>query len=73
MTEGVVAERVVAPGSKSERRAVVLETPDGDLVLRRRGANPFKDPELEALVGRRIRAAGDVRGNTLIMDGWEEL
>jgi hypothetical protein len=71
--EGLVAERVVAPGSKSERRAVVLETADGELVLRRRGANPFKDPELDALVGRRIRADGDVRGHTLIMDAWEEI
>lgn len=73
MREGLVAERVVAPGSKSERRAVVLETADGELVLRRRGANPFKDPELDALVGRRIRADGDVRGHTLIMDAWEEI
>ena len=74
MTEGTVARRLVAPGSKSEREAIVLETTGGEeLILRRQGGNPFRDPELERLVGRRIRADGTVHGQTLIMTGWEEL
>ena len=73
MTEGTVARRVVAPGSKSERQAIVLETSEGELVLRRQGANPFHDPELERLVGHRVRAEGKVHGHTLIMTAWEEV
>jgi hypothetical protein len=71
--EGTVAKRVVAPGSKSEREAVVLETGQGEYVLRREGGNPFRDPELERLVGKRIRAVGRQRQQTLVMNSWEEL
>jgi hypothetical protein len=71
--EGTVAKRLVAPGSKSEREAVVLETSHGEYVLRREGGNPFRDPELEQLVGKRIRAVGRERQHTLVMDHWEEL
>jgi hypothetical protein len=69
--EGTVTRRLVAPGSKSEREAVVLDTGARTLVLRRRGGNAFADPELDALVGRRIRARGTEHGGTLLMDGWE--
>jgi hypothetical protein len=71
--EGTVKKRLVAPGSKSEREAVVLETDEGHFVLRRQGANPFQDPELEGLVGKRIRAEGSEQGRTLVMDLWDEL
>jgi len=73
VTEGTVARRLVAPGSKSEREAVVLESEEGDLILRREGGNPFRDPELERLVGRRIRAQGRRHGQTLVMSEWEEI
>ena len=63
---GLVIRRVVAVGSKSERDAVVLVTDDGEYVLRRRGANPFVDPELDALVGKTVRCTGELRGSTLI-------
>lgn len=54
-------ERVDA-GSKSERLAVRLVVADGDrVVLRRAGANPFRDPELEALEGRVLIVEGERR------------
>ena len=51
----------------------MLETSEGEYVLRREGGNPFRDPELEQLVGKRIRAVGRERQHTLVMDHWEEL
>ena len=71
--EGTVTRQSVAEGSKSERDAVVLETGQGQLILRRQGGNPFQDPELDGLVGKRIRAEGDEHAGTLIMERWEEL
>jgi hypothetical protein len=71
--EGTVERKTVAAGSKSERDAVVLTTPEGQLVLRRRGGHPFADPELDALVGKRIRAHGDEHGQTMVMESWEEV
>lgn len=71
--EGTVSREAVAEGSKSERDAVVLATDQGQLILRRQGGNPFQDPELDDLVGKRIRAEGDEHGGTLIMESWEEL
>lgn len=71
--EGTVERKPVAAGSKSERDAVVLTTADGQLVLRRRGGHPFADPELDALVGKRIRAHGAEHGQTMIMESWEEV
>lgn len=71
--EGTVERRTVAAGSKSEREAVVLSTPSGELVLRRQGGHAFADPELDALVGKRIRAQGSEHAQALIMEAWEEI
>jgi hypothetical protein len=71
--EGIVRKRLIAPGSKSERQGVVLETEEGSLLLRREGGNPFHDPELERLVGKRIRAEGSEHGHTLVVTLWDEL
>lgn len=71
--EGRVVRKRVGKGSKSDHSAVVLETEDSDLVLRRRGGNAFRDPQLEELVGRRIRGTGRRSGSTLILTEWEEL
>jgi len=68
---GAVIRRAVAKGSKSEHEAVVLRTPEGDeYVLRRRGGNAFRDPELDNLVGSSISADGLVAGQTFIMHSW---
>jgi hypothetical protein len=70
--EGIVRRKPVAPGSKSEHDAVVLVTGDDELLLRRSGGNPFADPELDALVGRRLRCRGTLHGSTLILEEWDE-
>ncbi len=70
---GRVERRPVAPGSKSERLAVVLVTQEGAVyVLRRLGGNPFKDPQMEALVGKAISGEGNLTGNTFILERWRE-
>jgi len=71
--EGRVVRKRVGEGSKNEHSAVVLETADNDLVLRRQGGNAFRDPLLEELVGRRIRGMGRRSGSTLILTDWEDL
>ena len=70
---GKVIKKPYAVGSKSEREAVLLHTPDEDYVLRRRGGNPFHDPELEKLVGKQINCSGVLTTNhTLIISDWDE-
>jgi hypothetical protein len=69
---GTVERELVARGSKSERHAVVLRGPDGPVALRRVGGNPLADPELDALVGKRIRARGERSGTTFFMCAWHE-
>lgn len=68
--EGVVFRQTVGRGSKSERDAVKLRTPEGEYVLRRMGANPFEDPALDDLVGKRVRCTGVVHGSTFLMTNW---
>ena len=70
---GTVVKACFAPGSKSEREAVMLDTGSERLVLRQKGGNAFRDPALEALVGRRITGSGHRTGYTLILDNWATL
>jgi len=70
--EGTVSQKPFARGSKSEHEAVVLQTDTGDLVLRRAGANPFRDTELEQLVGKKIRFRGQKLDNILHVTDWTE-
>jgi hypothetical protein len=69
---GSVVRKAIATGSKSEREAVVLLTDSGQFVLRRQGGNPFHDPELNKLVGKTIKATGELSGYTILMSEWEE-
>jgi hypothetical protein len=55
---GTVIQKKFAPGSKSEHDAIYIETDHGDFRLRRLGGNPFSDPELKKLVGKKIIATG---------------
>lgn len=64
---GSVVKRRFGQGSKSERDAVFLVTGDRDYVLRRQGGNPYHDPDLERLVGKKVRCTGIVTGYTLIV------
>lgn len=57
----LLRERIDA-GSKSERVALLLALAGGERVaLRRAGANPFRDPELEALEGQVLIVEGERR------------
>jgi len=69
----VVRERLSA-GSKSEHQAIVLVTEAGErFKLRRRGGNPFQDPTLDPLEGKRIECEGILRGYQIIMTRWKVL
>jgi len=71
--DGEVTKHLTAAGSKSERQAVFLETDKGSYVLRRQGGNPFSDPKLDELVGKRIHCKGILTEHTMIMSEWEEI
>jgi hypothetical protein len=68
--QGKVIRHSLGLGSKSEHLAVVLQTPEGLLKLRRPGGNPFQDPELEKLVGREIAVDGEIHQGQLLMTRW---
>jgi hypothetical protein len=65
---GSVVKRPFATGSKSQRDAIFLVTKEGDYVLRRPGGNAFFDPELEQLVGKKIKCTGTLSGYTLLIN-----
>ena len=70
---GRVIKEQFGRGSKSEHDAVMLDTGTARYVLRRRGGNPFRDPELEKLVGKTIRCEGDIAGYTFIISDYPEV
>lgn len=71
---GLVVKHAIARGSKSERQALLLRTPQGEeLILRRLGAHAFEDSSLDALVGKRIEGVGQLTGTTLLLRRWRVL
>ena len=71
---GTVIQKRFGAGTKSEHDAVWLDGGDKQYVLRRAGGNPFSDPELDKLVGKRIRAHGyTLNNNSFILQDWQEL
>lgn len=70
---GQVVKRPFATGSKSEREAVMLQTPTAAYVLRRRGGNAFVDSALNALVGKQVKVDGDLHDYTLIITKYREV
>ena len=69
--DGLVISKVINKGTKSERTAVLLNTGEKTLVLRRKNGNPFSDNALDNLVGKTIRATGKVlEPNIFLMDSW---
>ena len=70
---GLVVKKSFGAGSKSERQAIVLRTADGDYVLRREGGPAYGDPDLDKLIGKRLRCRGTVSGYTFFMTGCGEL
>jgi hypothetical protein len=65
---GDVVRRQVGAGSKSDHDAVMLDTGDRVLILRRRGGNAFADPVLNGLVGARVRLEGTATDTTFLID-----
>lgn len=70
---GTVTKRLYAPGSKSERPAVMVQTDEGEFLLQRAGGNPFRDDVLESLVGKTIRFTAAKKEKSLFMTDWEEI
>ncbi len=69
--QGRVVRKRVSIGSKSEHDAILLVTPNGqEYRLRRQEGNPFRDPELDALEGKRIECEGIVREGLVLMTRW---
>ena len=68
--KGQVIEKEIGKGTKSERVAIVLRTPEADYALRREGGNAFRDNVLEELVGKEIECEGEIAVNNLIMSAW---
>ena len=72
--EGMVVKRTFSAGSKSEHPAMYLQTDAGEAyVLRRSGGNPFSDPVLQQLEGKRIRATGAIADYLFIISSYEVL
>lgn len=72
--QGRVVRKRVSIGSKSEHDSLVLVTPEGqEYKLRRQQGNPFRDPELDVLEGKRIECEGIVRDGLIIMTRWSVL
>jgi hypothetical protein len=68
---GTVVEMPFAPSSKSAHEAVFLSTEQGEYKLEREEGNPFSDPELQKLVGRRITCAGNMIGSVFRIRTWK--
>lgn len=57
---GKVVLKKFGEGSKSEHDAVCLQTEDKVYKLKRAGGNPFVDPQLQKLAGKKIKAVGQI-------------
>jgi hypothetical protein len=65
---GLVTSGVHAKGTKSQRRAVFLETERGKFVLRRKDGPVFADTHLKRFVGHEVECDGYVMGTTLLAE-----
>jgi hypothetical protein len=63
---GILEYKSFGKGSKSEQEALGIDTEDGWFKLKRMGGNPFHDPELEKLAGKKIKATGTKDGYQFI-------
>ncbi|MEP7197652.1 MAG: hypothetical protein ABI851_14125 [Saprospiraceae bacterium] len=68
--KGLVLEKKLNIGSKSEYNAIVLMTKDVEYSLRRIGANAFDDPEIKKLVNKKINAVGLVEKNIFFLQSF---
>jgi len=65
---GRMTLRPFGVGTKSERDALILETAEGDLLIRRRTGPSFGRTGLEHLVGEEVACDGTIAGDVLLAD-----
>jgi hypothetical protein len=70
---GQVVKKLVSKDSKSEREAVVLVTVDKEYILRQHGGNPYSDPVLDEMVGKKMRGEGKILGHVFVISDYEVL
>ena len=69
VVEGELIEIQRYAGSKSEHRGFAIRTADGEnVVIDKRGDNPFEHESLRPLKGLRIRAQGALYRGRLVAD-----
>lgn len=68
---GQVFQEIVDAGSKSERKALILKTPDGPAFALRLASQPaFGASGLDHLVGSSITVQGIAVDQTLLVEHW---
>jgi hypothetical protein len=65
---GTVERGPFGTGSKSERDAVWVDTPQGRYVLRRKDGPTFGDAALDRYVGKRVTCSGFIVGYALLAE-----
>ena len=71
---GLVQRVLRDAASRNAHEAVVLQGDDGNsYLLRRPGGNPFADPVLQSLCGRRLLIRGQARAHYLLVNDWREI
>ena len=71
--KGQVVKGPFAVGSKSERQGIFLESKGDRYLLRQMGGTPYRDEELEKLVGKTIKAEGEIDDYLLMLSDWKVL
>jgi len=73
---GVIEQKLINIGSKSERITAILKHKDGDVILRKQGnfgpAFYHLSDGTISMAGSRIEATGIHRGKTFIMSSWKK-
>ena len=69
--EGEVFKKAVGKKSKTEYEAICIKTGKQSYVLRQPGQSPFKNSELEKLVGKQIKAEGELVKDIFFVSEWE--
>jgi len=71
--EGTVSKKMVGKSSKTQYEAVYINSAKGNFALREAGKSPFKNSQLNKLVGKKIRVVGELVKDVFFVTDWEEL
>ena len=70
---GKVVQKKFAKGSKSESKAIYIQTKDAEYLLRKVGDNPFENKGLLPFIGKNVKAEGSLSDYLfLAKEVWEE-